>query len=186
MTDSSVPELLGAPSYVPAEERFIHIAGGFFSHFDGKTGSLTDPAENPAGSVCIELDELCHESRFVYLTTGTIVVRDGRGHTRRFALKRLDYVRLPGSDLPAYRLTGEGATLVVTDSDHEAPCLSGDLYVQENAGYEHYTVSIQGRSVTEAEIHLWRKVERVTTPKAGDVTAASRPDQEHDEGATAL
>jgi len=182
----SVPEVLDAPAYLPAEERYIHIAGGFFSYFDRKPGALADQAGQPAGSVCFGLDELYHESRFVYLPKGDIAIRDERGRVRCFAMERLDYVRLPDSDVPAYRLAGEGATLVVTDSGREAPCLIGDLYVKESGGYERYTVSIHGRGENDAERHLWRKIERVTMTRSHELAAASTDGQGPAEEAAAL
>lgn len=159
---SGVPEVLEALSYLPAEERFIHIAGGFFSYFDCKPGSLVDTTGRIAGIIRFELDELRHESRFVYLPEGSIYLRDERGNLRCFAMERLDYVRLPGSNVAAYRLAGDGATLIATDFGREAPCLVGELYVQAGDGYECYTISIQGRRENEAERHLWRRIERVT------------------------
>ena len=159
---SGIPEVLEAPSYLPAEERFVHIAGGFFSYFDRKPGSLVDTTGRTAGTVCFELDGLRHESRFVYLPEGSITLRDDRGDLRCFTMERLDYVRLPGSNVPAYRLAGEGATIVATNSGREAPSLVGELYVQAGDGYECYTISIRGRSESEAERHLWRKIERVS------------------------
>jgi hypothetical protein len=182
----SVPEVLEAPSYVPAEERFIHIAGGFFSYFDQRPGTLADEAGQPAGSVSFELDKLCHESRFVYLPTGDITIRDKHGDARCFAMERLDYVQLPDSDLPAYRLAGEGATLVVTDSGREAPCLTGDLYVNVSGGYERYTVLIHGRSENDAERHLWQKIERATTTSPDEIAAMPTNGQTGGEAAAAL
>jgi hypothetical protein len=158
-----VPEVLEAPSYLPAEERFVHIAGGFFSYFDRRPGSLIDGGGRTAGIVSLELDALRHESRFVYLPEGSITLRDERGNLRCFTMERLDYVRLPGSDAAAYRLSADGAVLVATDSGREAPCLHGELYVQSGSGYECYSLSVRGRSENDAERHLWRKIERVTT-----------------------
>jgi hypothetical protein len=161
-TVRDAPEVLGAPSYLPAEERFVHIAGGFFSYFDRKPGSLVNTTGRIAGTLCIELDGLRRKSRFVYLAAGFITLRDKRGDPQRFTMKCLDYVRLPGSSVAAYRLTGEGVTLVATDSGREAPSLAGELYVQTSDGYECYTVSIRGRSENEAERHLWERIERIT------------------------
>jgi len=162
---SGVPEVLKAPSFLPANERFVHIGGGFFSYFDQKPGSLVYYNARSAGTMSFELNALRHESRFVYLPEGTITLRDDRGNLRCFALERLDYVRLPGSEVPAYRLTGEDITLVATDSGHAAPSLAGELYVRSGHTYECFTISIRGRNEKEAERHLWRKIERVTSTR---------------------
>lgn len=158
-----VPEVLDAPSYIPAEERYVHIAGGFFSYFDRKFGTVTDGNDRCRGTVCIEIDGLQQDSRFGYQTEGFIIFRDDRGNLRSFALERLDYVRLPGSDVPAYRLAGQGGILVAMDCGRAPPSLVGELYVREGSGYECFTISIRGRSENEAECHLWRMIERVTT-----------------------
>lgn len=165
--------LLEAPSYVPAEERHTHIAGGFFSYFDSKTGYLSDFAGRAAGSVRFVLEDLGYESRFVYLPQGDISITDRRGRVRIFAMERLEYVRLPDSDLPAYRLSGDGVALIMTDTQGDVPSLKGELFVKRALGNERYLVSIHGRSLIEAESHLCKKMEDVSGFSYEEVMSAS-------------
>ena len=165
-----MPELLTAPSYLPADELFIHIAGGFFSCFEGRRGFLSDRAGNPCGTLSFRINELRQESHYVYVVEGTMTVQDEAGLVQCYAMHRLDYVRLPDSDHPAYRLGGDGATLVVIALVSAAPCLIGQLFVSNTRGYEFFAISMRGRDESEAERHLWQRIRRLTagTDRAGD------------------
>lgn len=157
-----VPVRVAAEPCVPQEERFVHIGGGFFSYFDSRTGSLAGTTGRAVGTIRLELESLRSESRFVYLLEGFITVRTDGRRSRTIAMECLDYVWLPGSNEPAYRLVGEGVVMIGIDKGVAPPCFLGELYLRTGNRYERYAVSILGRCESDAERHLWQRIERVT------------------------
>ena len=182
-----VQELISAPSFVPEEELYTHIAGGYFSSYDMKTGECIDserlelPALNlvviekntgDKGSVKIILTELNYSSRFVYLPKGELILVNGSGEKEIFSLEKLDYVQVEGSEIPAYRLSAENlqnnknATLISTSIGTEIPQLVGTLYVEINKKVVSYEVRICGRNNFDQENHLCKKIESVSNFKS--------------------
>ena len=177
-----VRELLLAPSFVPEEEIYTHIAGGYFSFFDSKTGQIRKSSmiglpsleENlnlspkADGSVKIVLANLGYESRFVYLPEGDLIFSNGSGDIEIFNLKKLDYVQMPGSDIPAYRLSAVNpennrkASLIAAAVGTDVPKLIGCLYIEEGVDLESFDIRIRGRNTNEAENHLCKKMEFVS------------------------
>jgi hypothetical protein len=177
-----VRELLLAPSFVPEEETYTHIAGGYFSFFDSKTGRIRkssmiclsslkrenmDSTAKASGSLKIVLSNLGYESRFVYLLEGELILSKGSKDAEIFNLKKLDYMQIPGSDIPAYRLSAVNpennrkASLIATTHGTDVPKLIGSLYIEDNAGIESFDIRIYGRNAYEAESHLCKKIEFV-------------------------
>lgn len=181
--DMDVRELLSAPSFVPEEELYIHIAGGYFSFFESKTGQISkssmiglpsskredlDGTAKVSGSLKIVLSKLMYESRFVYLPKGKLIISKGSKDIEIFNLKKLDYVRIPGSDIPVYRLSAVNpennrkASLIATAYGTDVPRLIGNLYIEDNNNLESFDIRIYGRNENEAEGHLWKKIEIVS------------------------
>jgi hypothetical protein len=179
---SQIQELVSAPSYVPEEELYTHIAGGYFSSYDMKTGQLrnSETLELPVlksddfsrddktdGSIKIVLTGLKYDSRFVYLPEGELILTDGSGNKKIFSLQKLDYIQIEDSDIPAYRLSAidqkdNEATLISTSVGTEIPSLVGTLYVESKEGFESYSVRICGRNNFDQENHLCKKIENVS------------------------
>ncbi|MCK4542287.1 MAG: hypothetical protein KAU17_08645 [Spirochaetales bacterium] len=178
-----VRELLLAPSFVPEEEIYTHIAGGYFSFFDSKTGRIRkssmiglpplkrenlDSTVKASGSLKIVLSNLEYESRFVYLLKGELILSKGSKDAEIFNLKKLDYVQIPGSDIPAYRLSAVNpennrkASLIATAHGTDVPKLIGSLYIEDNNDLESFDIRIYGRNTNEAESHLCKKMEFVS------------------------
>jgi len=181
--DREVRELLSAPSFVPVEELYIHIAGGYFSFFESKTGQIRkssmiglpsskrenlDGTAKVSGSLKIVLSKLGYESRFVYLPEGELILSKGSKDAEIFNLKKLDYVQIPGSDIPVYRLSAVNpennrkVSLIATAYGTDIPKLIGNLYIEDNDDLESFDIRICGRNAYEAESHLWKKIEIVS------------------------
>ena len=177
----SVRELLHLASFVPqTEESFVHIGGGFFAYFNRRDGmaeqspepSLPDfnhvsYAKNGA-EISFSLRELGYESRLVYLPKGSLVLKTAEGRILNFSLEVLDYLQVPGRQLPCYRLIASGgkeeysqAILVCCALGTESPVLVGTLYLMSNSdvSIRSYEIEITGRNTLEAEKHLWKVVE---------------------------
>jgi len=179
---SQIQELVSAPSYVPEEELYTHIAGGYFSSYDMKTGQFRNSEimelpelksvdfswyDKADGSIKIILTGLKYESRFVYLPEGELILTDGSGNEKIFSLKKLDYVQIEDSDIPVYRLSARDqkdnmATLISTSVGIEIPSLVGTLYVENEEDIESYLVRICGRNNFDQENHLCKKIENVS------------------------
>ena len=178
-----VRELLLAPSFVPEEEIYTHIAGGYFSIFDSKTGRIRksrmkdlpplkqenlNSAVKDSGSLKIVLSKLGYESRFVYLLEGKLILSTGSKDDEIFNLKKLDYVQIPGSVVPSYRLSAVNpennrkASLITTTLGTDVPVMIGKLYIEDNTGIESFDIRICGRNANEAESHLCKKMEFVS------------------------
>ena len=118
---NDVRELISAPSFIPEEELYTHIAGGYFSSYDMKNGQFqkSDKVNLPnfehaeqvnvkgKNSIKIILSNLYYDSRFVYLPEGELILSKGTKDEEIFSLNKLDYVQIAGSDIPAYRLSAE-------------------------------------------------------------------------------
>jgi hypothetical protein len=194
LREMKVRKLLSAPSFVPEEELYIHIAGGYFSYFESKTGRTSKPnivslpnskqefsntTAKDSGSIKIVLSKLGYESRFVYLPKGKLIFSNGSKDNEIFILNKLDYVQIPGSDTPVYRLSAVNpennrkASLITTPIGTDVPRLIGNLYIEDNNNLESFDIRIYGRNENEAERHLWKKIEIVSQFTSDQV-------QEHD------
>ena len=173
--------IMEAPSYVPKEEAYIHIAGGFFSVFDGQKGKVFSAAytadelavkrqnelnmdRQTCGSVKMKLSRLEYCSRFVYRPEGALSVEIA-GETQNFAMVKLDYVAFSDSKEPFYRLSGTSgsaeagrnseAGLICYVENSSRPILYGILCIRyESGAVSCYPVRICGRGENEAEKHL--------------------------------
>ncbi len=182
-TAAIVSELILAPSFVPEEEIYTHIAGGYFSVFDAKTGRIRksstiglpplkqgdqDSAVKDSGSLKIVLSNLEYKSRFVYLPEGKLILSKGSEDAEIYNLKKLDYVQIPGSVVPAYRLSAVNpennrkASLITTTHGTDVPVMIGKLYIEDNTGIDSFDIRICGRNANEAESHLCKKMEFVS------------------------
>ena len=83
----------------------------------------------------------------------------------------LDYVLIPGQDLPCYRLTATDeldgscrAVLICAAIGTEIPVLMGTLYLVfgSSDGIRSYSIQITGRNSVEAEHHLLKVVEALS------------------------
>jgi hypothetical protein len=152
--------VIDAPSFVPDGENYIHIGGGFFSTFDLRTASVTQPEHSAQGSLRFRLRNLGWRSRYVYLPEGVCTVRLPDQSEIELDMEQLDYVKDPESGRALYRLvaTGEEARVVlVGDSPNPTatrPSLDGLLYVWTGSDHLVAEFHMTGRSETEAERHL--------------------------------
>ncbi len=176
-----VQELLKRNSHVPeTEESFVHIGGGFFAYFNRRDGiakknsTLSSPCLNRLSvetnncEIRFSLRELGYASRLVYLPKGSLELGTAEGRTLNFRMEVLDYVQLPGRELPCYRLIASGiqghyskAILVCCALGTDSPALVGTLYLVSESGTSicSYEIEIRGRNNVEAENHLWKVVE---------------------------
>ena len=124
-------------------------------------------AKNGA-EISFSLRELGYESRLVYLPKGSLVLKTAEGRILNFSLEVLDYLQVPGRQLPCYRLIASGgeeeysqAILVCCALGTESPVLVGTLYLMSNSdvSIRSYEIEITGRNNLEAEKHLWKVVE---------------------------
>jgi hypothetical protein len=174
-------ELLNCKSLVPeTENSFVHIGGGFFAYFNRRDGSaketsaLSSPCSNRlsdaqcSGEIRFSLNELGYKSRLVYLPEGSLVLKTAEGKTLNYNMQVLDYIQIPGRELPCYRLTASSnqenyskAILVCCVVGTDSPVLVGTLYLVSASGISicSYTIEIRGRNNVEAEYHLWKVVE---------------------------
>lgn len=167
---NEVRELISAPSFVPDEELYTHIAGGYFSSFDMKTGQFwnSESVKKEKRSIRIELSYLYYDSRFVYLPEGELILSKGSQNDEIYSLKKLDYIQIEGSNIPSYRLkavnlkNNKVATLISTSIGTEIPIMIGTLYVENNKKIESYEVRICGRNNFDQENHLCKKIETVS------------------------
>lgn len=178
-----VREFLSAPSFVPEKEIYTHIAGGYFSFFDSKTGRIRkssmidftplkqenlDSIAKVPGSLKIVLSKLGYESRFVYLPEGKLILSRGLKDDEIFNLKKLDYVQIPGSIIPAYRLSAVNpennrkASLITTAHGTDVPVMMGNLYIEDKTDIESFDIRIYGRNANDAESYLCKKMEIVS------------------------
>jgi len=168
-------------SIVPeTEESFVHIGGGFFAYFNRRNGiakknsTLSSPClnrlpvETNNGEIRFSLRELGYASRLVYLPKGSLELGTAEGRTMNFRMEVLDYVQLPGRELPCYRLIASGnqehyskAILICCALGTDSPALVGTLYLVSESGTSicSYEIEITGRNNVEAENHLWKVVE---------------------------
>lgn len=177
----NVQSLLNCKSLVPeTEESFVHISSGFFAYFNRRDGSVN---ENPTLSppdfnrlsdeksrceIRFSLQELGYESRLVYLPKGSLVLKTTEGRTLNIKMEVLDYIQVPGRELPCYRLIASSdqedyskAILICCAVGTEPPLLVGTLYLVFASGRSIYSygIEIRGRNGVEAENHLWKVVE---------------------------
>jgi hypothetical protein len=104
----------------------------------------------------------------VYLPKGSLVLKTAEGGTVNFRMEVLDYVQVPGRELPCYRLIASSvqqdyskAILICCAVGTEAPLLVGTLYLLSDSRrtIHCYEIEIRGRNGVEAENHLWKVVE---------------------------
>ena len=177
-------DLLDSPSHVPKEEPYVHLAGGFFSLFDRRTGELRfasglsqcEPAAQSAVRqlqscvrVRIRLESLRGGSAFVYILQGNLILYDSAGGCYRCRLERLDYSAPTGVQVPYYRLLftvpqidGRGVMLIRA-VEGTRPRSSGYLLLCRGEEWAVYFLEICGRSELQAEHHLCRFVERMSS-----------------------
>jgi hypothetical protein len=167
----SVEELLSCRSFVPdTEESYVHIGGGFFAYFNRRDGIVKEISTLPdadSGAIKLSLRELGYESRLIYLPEGSVHLETPDGRILNFKMEVLDYVQVPGNELPCYRLIAHSeredyskAILLCHAVGTESPYLVGMLYlVSGNHGSScSYEIEIGGRNDLEAENHLWKVV----------------------------
>ena len=174
-------EQIHCKSLVPeTEESFVHIGGGFFAYFNRRNGiakknsTLSSPCLNRLPvetNICeirFSLRELGYASRLVYLPKGSLELGTAEGRTMNFRMEVLDYVQLPGRELPCYRLIASGnqehyskAILICCALGTDSPVLVGTLYLVSGSDTNicSYEIEITGRNNVEAENHLWKVVE---------------------------
>ncbi len=154
-------------SYVPENEKFIHIGGGYFAHFNGQTGIVGEPGNDSSGSIRFHLESLGWESRFVYLPGGELSISLSSGEVLELTMEKLDYVEIPRSGRPLYRLTAVNedirAVFIADSPENDSsgtPHLEGILILKGGgAKYSVSKVSITGRNEYDAERHLNRVVD---------------------------
>jgi len=181
--------LLYSDSYVPDEEAYIHIAGGFFSVFEGKGGIIIGSdyyngnslpkdyetetfKESNCGYIKMKLQKLEYTSRFVYRPKGNLIIRIPGYEANNFAMEKLDYVNAPGYSDPCYRLSGSllnnmgklsKAQLICFAVGGSNPVLCGGLYITDSKNeVTCYPIRISGRRDNEADNHLHKVIARVS------------------------
>jgi hypothetical protein len=184
--------LLNSASYVPEEEAYIHIAGGFFSVFEGKGGIIINSenqinmglpkaqetftyTESNCGYIKMKLHRLEYTSRFVYRPEGNLIIQIPGQESMCFSMEKLDYVDVTGSLEPCYRLSGslldcEGtennlikAQLICFAVGGSNPVLCGGLYLTDTSGkVVCYPIRISGRRGNEADNHLHKVIAKVS------------------------
>jgi len=161
--------LLTAPSYIPPEEAYTHIGGGFFSVFDSRMGTFN----KGAGAVIMQLKKLYHSSLFVYRPKGDLVLRFSNGDSWCFSMEKLDYVASEDNGIPLYRIRlfpQEGchsdvlmACFIGSATAESSPKLEGELYIlRTNSPWEVMDIRIAGRNELRADNHLYKVVAAVT------------------------
>ena len=184
-TGSELENLYRSSSYIPEEEAYTHIAGGFFSVFEGRIGKIYAGGDITGtacidkklsedalrGSSSIKLNKLRYESRFKYLPEGEIVLNRNDGAEYSFSMKSLDYVDC--KDIPFYRLTLspgincpadiQNAYLICYATVSSRPYLYGILSVTTKTQRpDNYYLRISGRDENQADVHLYKKIAAVT------------------------
>ena len=184
--------LLNSPSYVPEEEAYIHIAGGFFSVFEGKGGVIICSekqinqglpkawetityTESNCGYIKMKLHRLEYTSRFVYKPEGNLIIQIPGQESKCFSMEKLDYVDVTGSLEPCYRLSGSlldcdgtennliKAQLICFAVGETSPVLYGGLYLTDSSDkVVCYPIRIYGRGGNEADNHLHKVIARVS------------------------
>jgi len=194
ISDTSIADyntLLYSDSYVPDEEAYIHIAGGFFSVFEGKGGivfnsqkqfNLCLPRAEDApsniksncGYIKMKLDRLEYTSRFVYKPIGNLVIQIPGKEPKCFTMEKLDYVYVPGHIEPCYRLSGLlsdcdkpeiiiKSQLICFAEGGRNPVLYGGLYITDSSEKVLcYPIRISGRRENAADNHLHKVIARVS------------------------
>lgn len=163
-------------SYVPQNEKFIHIGGGFFAHFNSQNGIIANQENGCSGAIRFRLKSLGWESRFVYLPEGDFSINLHSGEDIELYMVRLDYVEIPGSGRPLYRLTavsGEIRAVLISDSPasniSNSPHLEGILILIRGGDYSVSKVRITGRNEYDAERHLNRVVDAASDFSNSDI-----------------
>jgi hypothetical protein len=177
-----------SPSFLPEQEPYVHIAGGFFSVFGGRVGSLFPCREDLlserqnsyqaycrknecCGSLCIKLKKLKYSSRFVYLPEGEIILNIENSQKVSFTMQKLDYVSSYDDDGFLYyriycRSSGNyetNAYLVCFATESTSPVLFGFFIILSDTGIEKkFAVRIGGRNENQAENHLQKVIVAVT------------------------
>jgi hypothetical protein len=152
-------------SFVPENEKFIHIGGGYFAHFNAQTGIVSGQRKSSTGSIQFQLKSLGWESRFVYLPGGEFRVLLPSGRLLDLTLDKLDYVKDPRSGHTLYRLTASNNnTQAVLIADSPEKNYSGHLHLEGILMLIEDQVSvwnfrITGRNEFDAERHLNRVVD---------------------------
>jgi len=181
--------LLYSDSYVPDEEAYIHIAGGFFSVFEGRGGIVIGSdyynnnslpmdyetetfKESNCGYIKMKLQKLEYTSRFVYRPKGNLIIRIPEDDATSFSMEKLDYVKVPGHSEPCYRLSGSlldntgkvnKAQLICFAVGGSNPVLCGGLYITDSKDkITCYPIRISGRRDNEADNHLHKVIARVS------------------------
>ena len=183
--------LINSNSYVPEEEAYIHIAGGFFSVFEGIGGivfnskkqfnlCLPKSEDSPShiksncGYIKMKLDRLEYTSRFVYKPMGNLVIQIPGKEPKCFTMEKLDYVYVPGHIEPCYRLSGSlsdcakpeiiiKSQLICFAEGGINPVLYGGLYITDSSEKVLcYPIRIRGRRENEADNHLHKVIARVS------------------------
>ena len=161
---TSAEELYMKPSFIPAEEAYTHIAGGFFSVFESRVGRAESEDGGDPGSCCIQLKKLNYQSKFVYLPEGDIILKNESGSETVFKMEKLDYVEADGG-LPYYRISCSGgrAYLICYATVSTSPVLYGTFLVVSETGAEsRYNIRISGRNENRADNHLHKVIAAVT------------------------
>ncbi len=174
-------------SFIPEEEAYTHIAGGFFSVFEGRVGkifkesktlsgeSLFNQVDNSQniGCVCMSLKKMGYNSRFNYKLEGKLTVSFSDGNKQSFSMSEIDYIDSAHKDLPFYRIS----FMPAAGSNHEIseayfiscasvsskPSLYGLLVIiREDHWPVNYYVRISGRNELDADVHLHKVIQAVS------------------------
>jgi len=176
-------------SFVPEEEVYVHIAGGFFSVFEGRVGSIYQGKKDllsewqdyssycserrHCGSICMKLKKLRYSSRFVYLPEGEIVLQGEDAQKVSFTMQKLDYVLSGDDDSVYYRIHClpsvdcepglNSAYLICFATENPTPVLFGFFCLLSDTGIEKsFAVRIGGRNENRADNHLQKVIVRAT------------------------
>lgn len=181
--------LLNSESYVSCEEAYIHIAGGFFSVFEGRCGIIINSGnyngnglpkdyetkyigDSNTGYIKMKLNKLEYISRFVYKLNGKLIIKIPGYEANSFTMEKLDYVKVPDHSEPCYRLSGslsdtnakvKKVQLICFAEGESNPVLYGGLYITDPTDkVTCYPIRISGRRDNEADNHLHKVIARVS------------------------
>lgn len=183
--------LLNSDSYVPEKEAYIHIAGGFYSVFEGKGGMIFETENKSSNSfpgkedtiqdknsdygyIKMKLERLEYTSRFIYRPKGDLIIQTPGQEAKCFSMEKLDYISVPGYSEPCYRLSGSlsdcnesqkiiEAHLICYAEGGTNPVLYGNIYLTDYTGLiVCYPIKIGGRRENAADNHLHKVIARVS------------------------
>lgn len=154
--------LINQASFIPGEEAYVHIAGGFFSVFESRVGR-TYATDQCIGSICMKLNKLKYSSQFVYHPEGKIVLKTGVQDKVSFDMSKLDYIQYGIDNSLCYRLACKDAVLICAATGKHSPILEGQLFlISDNTIKESCTIRIAGRGENEADNHLHKVIARIS------------------------